>query len=594
MSRVRQLSDAVIDRIAAGEVVERPSSVVKELLENSLDAGATRVLVQLVNGGKNRIVVDDNGRGMSSEDARRAVERHATSKLTEVEDLDRIATFGFRGEALSSIAAVSIFRLTTAEADSTGCTLSIRGGQLEEETESASSRGTRIEVERLFYNVPARRKFLRADATELAHVVKLMTRAALARCDVHFKLEHGAQTLLDVPVANSSSERLEQLLGRDRARRMLPVELESDGLRVHGFAGRPVDGQPRRDGQHLYVNGRVVQDRVLLHSVRAAYGETMPKGRHPNMVLFVEIDPATVDVNVHPQKTEVRFQNSRQVHETVRQAIRSALGHDAAIPRYAELRPNEGGGDLPTAEAGPDTYPAVPEASWPGSTQEPRPVVVEAPAFAAAAMTPPNRSWLDEQQSDEASVAMALGQFRESYIVAQDQQGLLLVDQHAAHERVLFERYLEDANNDVVERQSLMFPITIDCSADEFALMNAEIEEFRRIGFSIEPFGGFSFRLTEIPAVAGGVEPEELIRELLGDAATARSSTTDNVSIRRKLITTAACHAAIKVHYPLKRPTMQRLLDDLFRVENPTTCPHGRPALFRLTQDDIERAFRRR
>jgi DNA mismatch repair protein MutL len=602
MSRIQHLSDEVIDRIAAGEVVERPSSVVKELPENSLDAGAHRVFVQLVNGGKNRIVVDDDGRGMNPADAKRAVERHATSKLTQVEDLDQIATFGFRGEALSSIAAVSIFRLTTAEREAPGWTLSIRGGSIEDEAECAPSPGTRIEVDRLFFNVPARRKFLRADATELAHVVKLITRAALARPDVHFKLEHGAQTLLDVPVVETPLERLEQLLGRDRARRMLPFELESDGLRVHGFAGRPVEGQPRRDSQHLYVNGRVVQDRVLLHSVRAAYGETMPKGRHPAMVLFVEIDPAEVDVNVHPQKTEVRFQNSRQVHETVRQGIRSALGHDAAVPTYSELRP----GDELSAGSSPDRgnleHSTANDSSWipvSGPLERPQPL---SPDNTSATSNPyetaeppkPTRSWLDEQGGSEASVAMALGQFRESYIVAQDQQGLLLVDQHAAHERVLFERYLEDANNDVVERQSLMFPITLDFSADEFALLQSEIDEFRRIGFSMEPFGGFSIRLTEIPAVAGGVEPEELIRELLGDAADAKSATQDNMAIRRKLITTAACHAAIKVHYPLKRPTMQRLLDDLFRVENPTTCPHGRPALFRLTQDDIERAFRRR
>ena len=582
MNKIQKLSDAVIDRIAAGEVVERPSSVVKELVENSLDAGAKRVLVQLTNGGKNRIVVDDDGRGMSDEDARLALERHATSKLTEVDDLDRIATYGFRGEALSSIAAVSNFTLTTcADPDQGGIELIISGGQLVEERPGTSARGTRIEVERIFFNVPARRKFLRADATELSHVVRLLTRAALYRHDVHFKLEHGAQTLLDVAAVETLSERVEQIFGRDRARRMLPFELESDGVRVHGVAGRPVDALPRRDAQHLFVNGRVVQDRVLMHAVSAAYDDSMPRGRYPAIVLFVDVDPHLVDVNVHPQKTEVRFQLSRQVHETVRHGVRSALQSEEAIPRYEELRP----GAAPATSEPAASYPSAP--SFQPTTSAPS-MPTHTPVTAAPLPTPtPTQAtgnWVDQMPIETTSQAMALGQYLESYIVAQDREGLLIIDQHAAHERVLYEKYLRDADDDIVERQALMFPVTIDLAPDEWSVLHAELDEFRRIGFLIEPFGDKTMRISEIPAVAGGVDPVELVRELLGDAVEARSATQDTKALRRRLITTAACQSAIKVNYPLAKPAMQRLLDDLFRVENITTCPHGRPAIFRLTQ----------
>ena len=590
MSSIKRLPDHVIDRIAAGEVVERPASVVKELLENSLDAQATRIVIELKNGGKSSILVDDDGLGMSAEEARLCVERHATSKLFTAEDLEQISTFGFRGEALSSIAAVSVFLLRTQRDGSKGVELSIRGGDLEAEREIADARGTRIRVDRLFFNVPARRKFLRADATELGHIVRLITRAALARPDVTFRLDHSGQMLLDTPRAADSSERMGQIFGRERARKMLPIELESDGLRVHGFAGRPVDGLPRRDAQHVFVNGRIVSDRVLQHAINTAYGETMARGRYPAMVLFVDADPDVVDVNVHPQKNEVRFSASQQVHETVRHAIRSALQGAGSVPDLAELRPDRAEGPIAPGGIGDATLAylqqhrdADPPHAW--SAREPG---------GSPIARPPTPLIDSTRMEDPASAAMPLGQYLESYIVAQDREGILLVDQHAAHERVLFEKYLAAAEKDVVEVQTLMFPQTTELSPDEHAWLMSELDEFRRIGFRVEPFGGTTVRVLAIPAVAGGADPLDLIRELLGEAASAATAARDTGTLRRKLITTAACHAAIKVNYPLSRPAMQRLLDDLFRVENPSTCPHGRPALFRIGLEEIERAFRRR
>lgn len=579
VTRIERLPEWVIDRIAAGEVVERPASVVKELLENSLDAGASSIRIALRNGGKTRIVVDDDGAGIPVGEAFLAVERHATSKLRAADDLEAIRTFGFRGEALSSIAAVSLFQLRTQVGTATGVEFNVRGGEFDSQRESAGTAGTRVQVDRLFFNVPARRKFLRSDATELAHVVRLVTRTALARHDVRFRLEHGNETLLDTPAAADAGQRLEQVFGRSRARKMLPFALESEGLHIHGFAGRPVDGLPRRDSQYVFVNGRIVADRMIGHAIGAAYEQTMPRGRYPALVLFVDIDPELVDVNVHPQKTEVRFRASQQVHETIRLAIRSALQHDAAVPALAELRP-AGDADPGVPGGFGDAAPAYlqrhggadPESNW--TTNEPR-----RPASLI----------------DGAGTALPLGQYRESYIVAQDRDGLLVVDQHAAHERILFEKYLADAEAGAVEVQTLMFPQTVELAPDEHAFLLAEFEEFARLGFRIDPFGGSAIRISAIPAVAAGSDPVALIRELLGqEARTARSAKRDTRELRRRLITTAACHAAIKVNYPLSRPAMQRLLDDLFRVENPTTCPHGRPALFRLGLDEIERAFRRR
>ena len=585
MPSIQRLSDHVIDRIAAGEVVERPASVVKELLENGIDAGARRIAIELRNGGKSRIVVEDDGAGMPAAEAALALERHTTSKLRSADDLHTVATFGFRGEALSSIAAVSLFNLRTQPVEGDGVELELRGGTAESRRDHAGTPGTRIQVERLFFNVPARRKFLRADATELAHIVRLVTRTALARPDVRLRLEHGGHTLLDTPPAADARERLEQIFGRDRAGRMLAFDLDSDGLHVHGFAGRPVDALPRRDSQHIFVNGRIVQDRVLQHAINAAYAETMPRGRHAALVLFVEADPELVDVNVHPQKTEVRFSASQQVHETVRHAIRSALQDEAAIPGLDELRPPAPAGSAAPRGIGDATLAYLQRKENTDGTEERR--------WRSAEPAPVPLPRLPETEESPAAI-LALGQYRESYIVAQDHDGVLIVDQHAAHERVLFEKYLEDATSDSVEVQSMMFPETVELSPDEHVLLLAEIEEFRRLGFRIEPFGGTAVRISATPAVAGGSDPAELIRELLGEAAAARNATRDTADLRRRLITTAACHAAIKVNYPLSRPAMQRLLDDLVRVENPTTCPHGRPAIFRLGLEEIERAFRRR
>jgi len=598
LGRIKVLADHLINRIAAGEVVERPASVVKELVENSLDAGARSIRVQLDAGGKQLIRVSDDGCGMDRDDALLALERHATSKIAQAADLNGIRSLGFRGEALSSIAAVSRLRLQTATRAGAGTEVEVRGGRIEAVREAGLAQGTAITVERLFFNVPARRKFLRAEATELAHVVRLMTRFALAYPELQFTLEHGGRTLLTAGSTDERLDRIAQLFGASLARRLIPFEGRAADVAVRGFAGRPVDSLPRREGQHLFVNGRAVSDRVLNHAVSAAYGNTMPRGRHPAVFVFVELDPAAVDVNVHPQKTEVRFRRSGDVHDLLRDSLHAALGEPAAVPRLEELRSTSGqpssaqfsGRSYELREGRPEPASAdgTPVARHSAAAPSPGPAELEIGAVVEARANGATR------RTDEATRAVPLAQFQDSYIVAQDPQGLMLVDQHAAHERVLFERYLQEAERNRVEVQQLLFPVTVELAAHEKLILDEEVDEFRRLGFRVEPFGAHTVRLDGVPAVAAEVDPESLLRELLGEAAGARSASADVGALRHRLVTSAACQAAIKIHHPLSRPEMQRLLDDLFGAASPTTCPHGRPIVFRLSLEEIERAFRRR
>ena len=589
MGRIRILDDRLVNRIAAGEVVERPASVVKELIENSLDASARRIDVTLAGAGKRLIRVEDDGEGMDRDDALLALERHATSKLSALEDLEGISTLGFRGEALPSIAAVSRFLLRTAVEGGVGTEIDVRGGRILAVREVGLSRGTSIEVSSLFFNTPARRKFLKSDTTELAHIVRVVTRHALARPDLSLRCVHDERVILELPATADLGERIAQAFGTELRRTLLPLDTRREGIRVRGFVGRPADASSRRDAQHFFVNGRLVQDRVLSHAVIEAFGNTTPRDRHPAIFLLLELEPALVDVNVHPQKTEVRFARAGQIHDAVRDAIAACLGTAAAIPdrvpgarcaaapgatravlRYLEVNERAPGGagyDAPAAQGSPPPTPATD-------------LTTSAETRAESVATPP--------------AAVPLAQYLDSYIIAQDREGLLLVDQHAAHERVLFERFLAQAEENRIEVQRLLFPVVLELSPQERVILEQEASEFARLGFVLEPFGGDSARLEAIPALAAGLDPRELVRALLGEAVRARAAAAGIGELRRKLVTTAACQAAIKIHHRLTFEGMQRLLDDVFRASSPTTCPHGRPLVFRLTLAEIEKAFHRR
>ena len=592
MGRIHVLPDCLINRIAAGEVVERPASVVKELVENSLDAGARSVAVECEGGGRHRIRVADDGGGMDRDDALLALERHATSKLDRNSNLETIATLGFRGEALSSIAAVSRFFLCTSAADGDGTEIEVSGGRIQSVRYVGLPRGTSVLVERLFFNVPARRKFLRSEATELGHIARLMTRSALAYPQRRFGLEHAGRKLLQVDPASGLDERISQIYGREFTQKLLPFDRQHDHLRVHGYAGRPADALARRDGQHVFVNGRAVQDRVLLHAVGQAFGNTVPRGRYPSLFLFIECDPEWVDVNVHPQKTEVRFRHSSVVHDRTRDAILSSLSDKAVVPELTDLRPA-----LDPPARSESVSRAVADFLERTDAHGPaprRPSVGTGRPDTVCSVREPLPFNAPHPSPAEDPGLVPLAQYRNSYILAQDERGLVLVDQHAAHERVLFERFLAEASENRVEVQRLLFPLTIELPPAERIVLEEEIDEFRRLGFIIEPFGGNSVRLDGIPALGADLDPEGLLRELLGQAARTRATVADVAVLRHDLVTSAACQAAIKINHPLAAAEMKRLLDDLYRTVSPGTCPHGRPLIFRLSHDEIERAFRRR
>ncbi len=570
LGRIHVLSDQLVNRIAAGEVVERPASVVKELVENAIDSGAQAIEVTVRGGGKRSIRVVDDGCGMDRDDALLAIERHATSKLSKPQDLEAIGSLGFRGEALSSIAAVSRLVLMTATQDGVGTEVEVKGGRILKVSEAGSPRGTAIDVERLFFNVPARRKFLKSDATELSHIVRLVGNFALSYPRIRFRLRSDNRQLIDAAPRDELADRIAELYGRSFVEKLLPFEAAHGGIEAHGFAGRPAESLPRRDRQHFFVNGRIVQDRMLSHAVMAAYGNTMPSGRFPALFLYVVLDPALVDVNVHPRKVEVRFRRSSEVHDAVRDALIAALSHEAVVPSLADLRPRR-----------PGVARAV--TSFLETAEKP-PAVRYGPE--------PLERKIEEDGAPHRAVPVA--QYLDSYIIAQDDEGLVIVDQHAAHERILFERYLAEAEEGRVEVQKLLFPVTVELAPHELVVLENEAEEMKRLGFIAEPFGGGTVRLDGVPALAGGQDPERLLKELLGEAARARSAATDVESLRKRLITTAACRAAIKINHPLSHAAMQGLLDDLFATVSPSTCPHGRPLFFRLTLEELEKAFDRR
>lgn len=576
MGRIRVLDDAVVNRIAAGEVVERPASVLKELLENALDAGARSIDVLLEGGGKRRIRVTDDGEGMDRDDCILAVERHATSKIGRAHPLVGIETFGFRGEALPSIAAVSRFLLRSACRDGEGTEVEIRGGRIAGVREVAAPRGTTVEAAALFFNVPARRKFLRTDATELQRAARVASHIALSVPSLALRLVHEGRALLDLPASRDLAERVGRVLGETEAARLVRVDRTAPGLAVRGFVGRPVDAGARREPFRIFVNGRPVQDRLLSHAIAEAYGNATPKGRFPAVFVFLEIDPARVDVNVHPQKAEVRFVRPSEVHDFVRDAIASAFASSEAVPALRDLRPET---------APPAPAPPSPPLAF-GSVREPD----------AADVWRPSPVTVEERddRKEDSGPPRALAQYLDSYIVAADAEGLVLVDQHVAHERVLFERFLRDAEADRVATQRLLFSVVVELSPDDAVLVEAEAEELRRLGFDLHAFGADAVRIEGIPSIAAALDPVVLFRELLGEASRTRSARAGAESLRHRLVTTAACHAAIKIHHPLRLEGMQALLDDLFRTANPTTCPHGRPILFRLERETIERAFRRR
>ncbi len=716
MGRIHVLSDQVANQIAAGEVVERPASVVKELLENAVDAGATRIRVEIEGGGRKLIRMVDNGCGMVRDDAMLAFERHATSKLRTADDLLHISTLGFRGEALPSIASVARVELDTrAEEDAVGTRIEIHGGKMTKVEDVGAAVGTTIAIRDLFFNVPARRKFLKSEPTELSHIAALVTHYALAHPAKHFELHTATNALLVAPAVRDASERVFQILGADVSRDMLPCAAELDFarlglpepppwrrdadyeppepgfLRIRGFVSKPELQKLNRGSIYVFVNGRQVRDRLILHAVAEAYKNIIPATSFPVVLLFIEMPAAEVDVNVHPAKTEVRFRQSSFVHDFVRDTVRTTVmkARPAASFLTAIAAPQAGdnllnggdgfeldpvlrgpgpGSDAPwsehqiceaqeqdaqrelervsgrmddgetatfslTARALPpipgklafsEAIPfmrdhaahergtlnieAVFEASVPAEepTLAPRrwgtqigdgTILPDGHASTHLPPGTPQRIPAAERIEDTANLAglsglRPLGQVQNSFILAVNEEGLWIIDQHVAHERVLFEKVMRERQVERVQRQRLLMPLLIDLVPAQMANFAHMADELERNGFEAEPFGPRTLAVKAAPVGLEGRELELALAELLqidDDAAQA-----DNMEARRRRIAASiACHAAVKINMPLEASKMQWLLDELGKTENPMACPHGRPIALRYSYKEIQRAFQR-
>jgi DNA mismatch repair protein MutL len=590
MPRIHLLASDLINQIAAGEVVERPASAVKELVENAIDAGATTIDVFLEAGGRNRIEVRDNGCGMSEEDALLAIERHATSKIRDFDDLTRVRTLGFRGEALPSIASVSRFTLTTSENDSGAATEIVCDPLTAQRTvrPAARDRGTTITVRELFENVPARRKFLRSADAEFRSVVGVVTSYALPLPDRAFRLEHNGRVVLDLPPARDGRERALQILGGDSADFLVDFAFEIGLTRASGYVTRGLRFGSRRN-QYFFVNGRLVKDRVLTHAANRAC-DAFDFDGHPAVVLFIDMPPEAVDVNVHPAKTEVRFRDSSQVHVAVEQALKRALGgaeEGAALIRDSERMHTTPGAHAPSQLFEPQRYDAGPR--W---TPQFTPLFQKSEALVqppVALVDAPE----DEPRPDLGALqGRVIGQYRLSYVLMDTPGGLRLVDQHAAHERVLYDRYLARVEAREAVSQQLLTPILYEAGAAECAALESHLAELREIGFDIERFSGNAFAIAAVPPELLRTDVETFLRKVID--ASLEEKSPHVARVRDRIAASLACQAAIKVHRPLSGEEMARVVAELLRSSNPFACPHGRPFIVDIKHPDIERHFHRK
>jgi DNA mismatch repair protein MutL len=603
MASIRPLPPQLINQIAAGEVIERPASVVKELLENSLDAGATRLRVDLEQGGVKLIRVTDDGCGLGPEDLPLAVSRHATSKIATLADLDAVATLGFRGEALPSIASVSRFAITSRRAgDDHGWRLTSDGNDSHAPPQPAPHEaGTSVEVRDLFYNVPARRKFLRTEKTELGHIDQLLTRFALARGDLALRLTHNGRVSLELPAADAplAPARLRRLLGEEFLRHALPLDEAATGLRLHGLVASPDFARSQGDMQFFYVNGRLVRDKVVAHAVRQAYRDVLHHGRHPAFLLFLELPPRQVDVNVHPAKHEVRFRESRQVHDFIFRALHRRLAdgrRSGGVPAAAADTGAPAAMPLPA----PAAAPAGPARGAPARL--PLGVADTGGGYAAAraadfvfqqpAAAPAPSAAADTEHADLPPLGFAIGQLNGIYILAESPDGLIIVDMHAAHERIGYERLKRAVHGRELVRQPLLVPVTVHVSRAEADLAEEQGALLQRLGLGVDRLGETSLVVRELPALLAAADPEQLLRDVLSDLATHGRSARVEEAVDA-LLAGMACHGAIRANRRLTLAEMNALLRDMERTERADQCNHGRPTWTRLDRRELDALFLR-
>ncbi len=607
---IRVLPENVVNKIAAGEVVERPASVLKELMENAIDAGASRIDIEIAVGGRKLVAVSDNGSGMNRDNALLAIERHATSKIGDVDDIEHITTLGFRGEALAAIASVSRFRLTTSrEGEDSGTELSISGGKIQDVREMGGPAGTRIEVRDLFFNVPARRKFLRSGQTELTHIRTAFTVQALARPEVGMSLTVDGRVLHRLAPGGEEAvtDRVRDLFGEDYLSQLRRVDYEADGVRVQGYAGLPAFSRSDRTEQYIFVNGRATSAPLLGYAIRTGYHSLLPRDRHPVLVLFVGVDPQSVDVNVHPTKKEVRFRCPSEVRDTVSAALQQALSvQSSGSPAFTDVHGGESGSKphvaLPTLQLAIDglpparvfRYPRMPLQTAdgtppPGMSQPfgPGGIEREAPPPDTGASAGP-----DETMAAPWSWCRVLGQVGALYVVLEIEDGMVLMDPHAAHERVLYERFMRTFEKGAIVAQALLVPETVELRPQDANLVRRHADVLKRMGIGIADFGGDSFVIDALPAFLASVRPGRLLAEVVreleeGGAGRAREKLNEDALIQ------ASCKAAVKSRDALTLDEIEQLVVDLAGARMPYTCPHGRPTLIYMSYHELNKKFGR-
>ena len=591
MGSINRLPPGLANQIAAGEVVERPASVVKELIENSIDADSRRIIVTVEFGGKRLIRVEDDGIGMSSEDALLAIERHATSKVGRLEDLNAIATLGFRGEALPSVASVSHLLLRTrSSGTSHGVEVRVDGGGEPVVTETGIREGTTVEVRDLFFNVPARRKFLKSDGAETSHISRAMTQIALGYCGVGFTLVSGRRTLIDCPPVASFPERFYQVYGERTD--LVSVEKEAAGIRLFGFVAALAEQGPTRGAQHLFVNGRMVKDKTIAHAVIEAYSQASIKPRSPEIHLFLELPHDRVDVNVHPTKAEVRFLEQSLVHELVRRGMADALGQEA-VPVIIPSLPSGISGQEPQPRSIPGVVSGMAAASRWGPAADvfrQRERVGTVSSFEGSLL----HSGLGTTDRGDVGTTslIPLGQFRDTFIVAVDNDGVVIIDQHVAHERILFEQVMDRLTAGTLESQRLLEPLVVELPPASQDVLAEHTESLTRLGFEVDSFGGDSVRIAAAPNLLVASSCERVVRALADDLE-GLDKGADVDEALRQIAATTACHAAVKANDRLTVEKMTYLLQELKRTAYSTVCPHGRPVLLRLSRHQLEKSFDR-
>ena len=601
--QIRILSDDLANQIAAGEVVERPASVVKELVENSIDAGATLIRLDIESGGKKKIRIMDNGMGMRPEECKLAFSRHATSKIFEFSDLETIQSLGFRGEALPSIASVAKVRCTSARSETQGGKLIVvEGGTLVEEKDFACPQGTTIEVAQLFYSTPARSKFLKGDSTEFSHITQVVTQQALAYPAIQFQLTHNGRDVIQTLPTDQIHYRIAELFGADLGKSLVQVSSSSGDYQLEGYVSNPVYTRSNRSAQFCFINGRFVRDKVILHSTQQGYSHLLPKGQHPALFLYLTMDPKLLDVNVHPSKAEVRFAFQQDVHQFVSRSIREALEKNIQAPIEAVRSQSD---DIPIHS---NYRKPIETPSWVGKSEKTtsqgnlsdalRTMAGAGHGFESQTTTPSSQViWFDKPPIPVSHLIYSefepLGQLDSSFIIMQGKKGLLVVDQHVAHERILYERFREAAKEKKIEVQNLLFPLTVEFSPAETEILTPHLDRLQQLGLELETFGKNEFLLRSVPAILKNIDNEKLLRDTIellpkgGDENVLHDKYED-------VLIMMSCRNAIKVNHPLNLDQIRKLISDLEQTTMPFTCPHGRPISLLFDMDDILKKFLRK